>query len=205
MTKILVVDDHRIFTDGICFLIGHTADLQVAGALHHGKEVLPFISAHHVDILLLDIDMPDISGFEIAKAVKHKYPSIKILALSMIDDISSMERMYSTGADGYCIKSSGREEVFRGIRMLRDGVSFWPPAYVRLLSAQTEKLAEYLLTQRETEIIKLVCEGGTSIEIAERLNLSVRTVETHRKNVYRKLDVHSNVELTNYAKKHRII
>jgi len=201
MNKLLIVDDHRIFTDGIRFLIEYTTDLKVAGALHHGKEVLPFLSVNHVDILLLDIDMPDISGFEIAKAVKNQYSSVKILVLSMIDDILSMERMYSAGADGYCIKSSGREEVFRGIRMLRDGASFWPPAYVRLLSGQTEKMAEYLLTRRETEIIKMICDGATSAEIAEGLHLSARTVETHRKNIYRKLDVHSNVELNNYARK----
>jgi DNA-binding NarL/FixJ family response regulator len=201
MNKLLIVDDHRIFTDGIRFLIEHTADLDVAGALHHGRDVLPFLAGHHVDILLLDIDMPEISGFEIAKAVKHNYPSIKILALSMIDDIISMERMYRAGADGYCVKSSGREEVFRGIRMLRDGSTFWPASYIRLLAGQTEKLTEYLLTRRETEIIKMICEGATSTEIAGRLHLSARTVETHRKNIYRKLDVHSNVELANYARK----
>ncbi|CAG5015885.1 Oxygen regulatory protein NreC [Dyadobacter sp. CECT 9275] len=201
MHKILVVDDHRIFTDGISFLLGHTTDLRVTGALHHGREVMPFLSAHPVDVLLLDIDMPDVSGFEIAKSVKQQYPQIKILALSMIDDIISLEKMYRAGADGYCVKSSGREEVFRAIRTVLNGGRFWPPAFLRLLSGQTEKMSEYLLTPRETEIIKMICEGVTSAKMAQKLHLSIRTVETHRKNIYRKLDVHSNVELANYARK----
>ncbi|GAA4430605.1 response regulator transcription factor [Ravibacter arvi] len=201
MNRVLVVDDHRIFTDGICFLIGHTTDLEVAGALHQGKDVLPFLVGRKVDILLLDIDMPDQSGFDIAKAVKQHYPHIKILALSMIDDVISMERMYSIGADGYCIKSSGREEVFKGMRVVLGGAAFWPAAFKSLLSKQTEKLEKYLLSKRETEIIQLICEGVTSFEIAQKLYLSVRTVETHRKNIYRKLGVHNNMELANYARK----
>src|SRR5215217_7048141 len=103
MNKLLIVDDHRIFTDGIRFLIEHTTALEVVGVLHSGGEVLAFLSENAVDIILLDIDLPDIPGFEVAKSVKKSHAHVRILALSMLDDVSSMERMQQAGAKGYCI------------------------------------------------------------------------------------------------------
>ncbi|NIJ53808.1 LuxR C-terminal-related transcriptional regulator [Dyadobacter arcticus] len=204
MNKLLIVDDHRIFTDGIRFLIEHTTDLKVAGVLHSGKEVLPFLGDNPVDIILLDIDLPDIPGFEVAKLVKKSHSEIRIVALSMLDDIGSMERMFQVGAKGYCIKSDGREEVFRAIRQIREGGTYWPKSYLKFLEGQTDKISEIRLTDREREIIALICRGSTSSAIAEKLFISSRTVETHRKNIYRKLNVHTNVELAQYARKHLI-
>ncbi|MEO6286964.1 MAG: response regulator transcription factor [Dyadobacter sp.] len=204
MNKLLIVDDHRIFTDGIRFLIEHTTDLAVTGVLHLGKEVPQFLSRHAVDIMLLDIDLPDLSGFDVAKMVKQSYPDIRILALSMLDDLGSMERMSQAGARGFCIKSEGREEVFKGIQRIREGGTYWPQRYLDIRKNGLEKVSDLTLTSRETEIIPLITSGLTTGEIAEKLFISTRTVETHRKNIYRKLNIHSNVELARYAGKHKI-
>ncbi|MCF0074891.1 response regulator transcription factor [Dyadobacter sp. CY261] len=204
MNKLLIVDDHRIFTDGIRFLIEHSTDLKVVGVLHSGSEVIPFLSGNPVDIMLLDIDLPDMQGFEVASMVKKYHPHVRILILSMLDDAESMGRMFEVGVKGYCIKSDGRDEIFKGIEKIRKGDSHWPKSYLELLSKQAGKTSDSRLTQREKEIIALICKGSTSGAIAEKLFVSVRTVETHRKNIYRKLNVHTSVELAHHAKKHRI-
>jgi DNA-binding NarL/FixJ family response regulator len=204
MNKLLIVDDHRIFTDGIRFLIEHTTDLEVTGVLHQGKEVIEFLSRNAVDMILLDIDLPDLSGFDVAKLVKQSHSDIRILALSMLDDLGSMERMNQAGAKGFCIKSDGREEVFKGIQRIREGGTYWPQRYLNIRKNGLEKVSELTLTSRETEIIPLITSGLTTTEIAEKLFISIRTVETHRKNIYRKLNIHSNVELARYAGKHKI-
>ena len=205
MNRLLIIDDHRIFTDGIRFLIENTTDFKVVGVSHSGKNALSFIENTKPDIILLDIDLPDITGFEVGAIVKRTFPYIKILALSMLDDAGSMERMLSAGVDGFCVKSDGQEEVFRALHTLQDGGTYWPPSYLRLLLNKKEKISEVILTSRETEITRLICKGITSSEIATKLYLSTRTVETHRRNIYRKVAVHNNVELIQYAKKHLII
>ena len=205
MNRLLIVDDHRIFTDGIRFLIEHTTDLEVTGVLHSGKEVLPFLTHNQIDLILLDIDLPDLPGFEVAKMIKKSHPQLRILALSMLDDVGSMDRMFQNGASGYCIKSDGREEVFKAIEKIREGGTYWPKSFQGILNGQNGKMSENRLTERENEIIGLICNGLTSAAIAEKLFLSSRTVETHRKNIYRKLNVHTNVELTHYVKKHLIL
>lgn len=205
MNKLLIVDDHRIFTDGIRFLIEHTTDLRVIGVLHAGKEVLEFLLKNPVDIMLLDIDLPDLRGFEVAELVRQAYPDIRILALSMLDDMGSMDRMFRSGVQGYCIKSDGRDEVFKGIEKVREGAPHWPKSFLRLREGQVEKLSETKLTERERQIIIMICDGSTTATIAERLFLSTRTVETHRKNIYRKLKVHTNVELASHARKYLLL
>lgn len=193
------------FYGRISFLIEHTTDLRVAGVLHKGNDVIPFLAKRPIDIMLLDIDLPDLSGFEVAKRVRQAYPDIRILVLSMLDDISSIERMYRLGVQGFCIKSEGRNEVFKGLERLRKGTSYWPKSFQKQHQGQLEKRSENALTERELQIMGLICNGTTTTSIAEKLFLSTRTVETHRKNIYKKLNVHTNVELASHARKYLIL
>lgn len=204
MNKLLIVHDHRIFTDGIRFIIERTTDLDVVGVLHSGREVMPFLLNHTVNIILLDIDLPELSGFEITKLVKPEYPILKILALSMLDDTNSIERMFSVGADGYCLKSDAWEQIFAAIKIILDGGQYFPPNYFNRKKNILVKLNKLALTLREIEIIPLIVKGMTTGEIAKKLFISTRTVETHRKNIYRKVAVRSNIELVHYAKKNMI-
>lgn len=205
VARLLIVDDHRLFAEGIQFLIEQAVRYDVVGIVHSGREVIPFMERHPVDMLLLDIELPDLSGFDLAKSVRALYPTMKILALSMRDDKQSINRIRDAGATGYCCKSAGREELFAAVRAVSEGNQYWSPPYVNLLKQETTDPEPHGLTNREQEIIRLIISGVSTRNIASILFLSTRTVETHRKNIYRKLGIHTNVELTLYARKTRLI
>jgi two-component system nitrate/nitrite response regulator NarL len=205
MQKLLIVDDHRLFAEGIRFLIEQSTDYEVVRMLHKGNEVLPFLSKNDIDMVLLDIDLPDISGFEVAMVIRNYYPRIKILALSMVNDLQSIKRMIDAGAMGYCNKSDGREDLFRAIQKIVVGEVYLPLDYLKQMQFQKMQPVNHILTKRETEIIGLISNGKTTNQIASQLFLSTNTIETHRKNIYRKLEISTNVELTLYAKSNRII
>ena len=199
MQRLLIVDDHRIFTEGIHFLIEHTTALKVAGVLHRGQQVIPFLEHNEVDLVLLDIDLPDISGVEVAREIRAAYPSLKILALSMLDDLHSISLAMEAGADGYCVKSSGLEEILDAILKLKNGEKHTPASYTDFLKKEIENPGSARLTPREMEIVRLIGKGLTTDQIASDLFISPRTVETHRKNIYQKLNLHTNVELIQYS------
>ncbi|GAB3558334.1 response regulator [Spirosoma fluminis] len=204
MPNILIVDDHLLFAEGVKFLIEHAIRYEVAGIVHTGSAVAPFLASHSIDIVLLDIDLPDISGFDLVKLIRHQHPHTKVIALSMLHDLHAIQRMMEAGAAGYCIKSAGQEELFTAIENVCAGGNYLPAAYFKLLTAQ-KRNGERLLTDRETEVIQFISRGSTTNQIASKLFLSTRTVETHRKNIYRKLGIHTNVELTLYAKSNHLI
>lgn len=203
--RLLIVDDHRLFAEGIQFLIEQAVGYDVVGTVYSGREVIPFLEQHPIDLLLLDIELPDLSGFELALAIRSRYPNLNILALSMRDDTQSIQRIRDAGATGYCAKSAGREELFAAIRAVRDGNQYWPSTYDDWLKPEKTGSDGYGLTNREEEIIRLIASGVSTRTIASKLFLSTRTVETHRKNIYRKLGIHTNVELTLYARQTRLI
>lgn len=199
MQKLLIVDDHRIFTEGIHFLIGHTTALKVAGVIHLGREVMPFLKCNEIDLVLLDVDLPDISGIEVAREIRTAYPSLKILALSMLDDYYSVSRMMEAGADGYCIKTCGLEEILDAILKLKKGEKHMPVPHADILKKEAKTPRHMQLTPREMEIVRLIAKGLTTDQIADSLFISPRTVETHRKNIYQKLNLHTNIELIQYS------
>lgn len=198
------MDDHRLFAEGIQFLIEQAVGYDVVGIVHSGREVIPFMERHPVD-MLLDIELPDLSGFDLAKSIRTLYPTMKILALSMRDDKQSINRIRDTGATGYCCKSAGREELFAVIRAVSEGNQYWSPPYIDRLKQEKIDPEPHGLTNREQEVIRLIASGVSTRNIASALFLSTRTVETHRKNIYRKLGIHTNVELTLYVRKTRLI
>jgi DNA-binding NarL/FixJ family response regulator len=204
MQKLLIVDDHRLFAEGIKFLIEHSLNYEVAGILNTGQAVVPFLTSRQIDMILLDINLPDMSGFDLVKSIRNRCPYTKVLALSMLHDSCSIERMMEAGASGFCVKSEGRDELFMAIQQVVSGGHYLPSVYIKALSAQKSS-SQRLLTDRETEVIQFISQGSTTSQIASKLFLSSRTIETHRKNIYRKLGVHTNVELTLYAKTNHLI
>jgi DNA-binding NarL/FixJ family response regulator len=205
MKPILIVDDHRLFAEGIKFLLESSTSFEVISIVERGTEVIPFLHRHEVEIVLLDLDLPDLSGFEVIKLIRNHFPTIKVLALSMLNDLQSIKRMIEAGAMGYCVKSAGREELFTAIHKISDGSHYIPTVYFKQLRAQKDRLNPNPLTHRETQVIQLIVEGIGTKYIADKLFLSARTIETHRKNIYRKLGIHTNVELAIYAQKHHLI
>lgn len=198
MQKILIIDNHRLFAEGIRLLIEQATDYEVVAVLNKGQETLPFLASNQPDLVILEIDLPHISGLEITKSIRVLYPQIKVLAFSMGNDFQLLRRIIGAGATGFCNKNASREELFQAIHKTINGVNYLPPDYFRQL--KRPKIEFDNLSRRETEIMTLISDGNSSNEIAGRLFLSIRTVETHRKNIYRKLKIHTNVALALYAR-----
>ncbi|MBN8821883.1 MULTISPECIES: response regulator transcription factor [unclassified Spirosoma] len=205
MQKLLIVDSHCLFADGVRFLIEYSTDHTVVGVLHTGREVIPFLLQHDIDVLLLDIDLPDMSGLELTRTIRTFYPATNVLALTTLTNPQSVNLAIEAGAMGYCPKQAGRNELFAAIRAVGTGHLYLPPSLVQQLRKPAAEKITQDLTDRETEVIQLIVDGHTTKTIADKLFLSTRTVETHRKNIYRKLRIHTNIELARYAQVNKII
>lgn len=206
--KIIIADDHQMLVDGIKSLLKGEKKLEVIGVANNGSVALELIEKNQPDILLTDINMPVMSGVELTKKVRAKFPKIKIIALSMFGDQHAITEMLDAGVSGYILKNTGKEELLNAIQTVFDGGVFYSrevsDQMMRSLTDKSKSEAA-ILTTREIEIVKLIAKECSNIKIAEELFISERTVETHRKNIFRKTNTKSVVGLLNYAREHRII
>lgn len=211
---LFIADDHRLFVDGLRFIIDYATDYKLAGVVHNGHEVMPFLKKQPVDVLLLDIDLPGKSGKEVAIEVKKHYPSVRILAISMLNDYETVKTMLGLGVTGYCLKTAGKEELLNALANVSRGEVFISAELIpvllngrRLSSSRTTLAKNPLqdLTEREQVILKELAKGKNAATIADEIYLSKHTVESHRKNIYSKLDLHSVGELMTFVREHRLI
>jgi DNA-binding NarL/FixJ family response regulator len=211
--RILIADDHRVLRAGLRLLLERQAGFEVVAEASDGRETIELARTHIPHILLLDIAMPNLSGIEAARQISAKQPEIGIIILSMHADESYLLRALKSGAKGYLLKDAGEDDVVQAIRAVNDGKAFFSPAisklmvedYVRQLQQQGLEDTYDLLTPREREIAQLLAEGKNSKDIAAMLFLSPYTVDTHRKTILQKLNVHSIPELMLYAMRKGII
>lgn len=209
--RILLVDDHKIIRQGICALLRDDKYLQIVGEAQNGKEALDLIGSTHPDVVLMDIDMPVLSGVETTKIINRDHPEIKVLALTMHDDPNYIISLLGAGAMGYISKSSGSNELRDAIITTHKGESYFPPGIsdAVLHSIMKQKPISYKttvnLTSRELEILKLISQGLTNLQIANELSISKRTVDTHRQNLLEKLDLHNTASLVRYALEHNLV
>ncbi len=204
MIKILIADDHTMFVDGIESILNNEEDIKVIGRCSLGKEVVPFLLAHEVDLLLLDVNLPDISGIEIAKEISEKGLSVRILAISMFNEESYVSEILNHGAKGYILKNTGREELLRAINSIMGGSSYFSKEVTEtimkgLMNARksTGKVSQEIpkISRREKEVLKLIVEENTTQEIADKLYISLKTVESHRSNLLAKLNARNSAGL----------
>lgn len=209
---LFIADDHRLFVDGLRFIIDYATDYKLAGVVHNGNEVMPFLKMRPVDVLLLDIDLPGKSGREVAVEVKRHYPSVKILAISMLNDYETVKTMLRLGVTGYCLKTAGKDELLTALANVSKGELFISAELMPILlngrrlspkPAYANPLKD--LTEREQVILKELARGKNAVTIADEINLSKHTVESHRKNIYSKLDLHSVGELMAFVREYRLI
>jgi two-component system, NarL family, response regulator NreC len=205
-TKILLADDHKIVRDGLRALIEKEANMEVIAeasdgrtTVHKAKELMPHI-------IIIDIAMPDLNGIEATRQIIMDVPTAKIIALSMHSDRRFVMKMLEAGAAGYLLKDSAFEELSMAIKTVLSGKTYLSPAIASVvvddaMRRSPEKVARtnVELTPREREVLQLLAEGRTTKRIATQLNVSVKTVETHRRQVMEKLDIHSVAELTKWA------
>lgn len=201
--KILIADDHQIVLDGLKMVLSAREEFDVVGEASNGIEVLDFISQNTVDIVVLDINMPEMDGIKCAKKIKADYPKIKVIILTMYAQKSFVEEIIKIGIDGCLLKNNTGKELSDAIARVHSGKSYYDQ--IQNFSKDDKELKEYSLSDRELEIIRKLGDGLTSSQIADALFISEHTVKTHRKNILKKLNLHSSSELIQYALNNGII
>ena len=204
--RLLLVDDHPIVLDGLkAHLSAHT-ELEVAGEATDGEQALRRVRKLSPDIILLDISMPRLNGLEFMETLRRESPSARVIVLTMHDSPEYITRTIRLGARGYLLKDTSPAELIRAIKVVHAGEVYFSPAVSRLVvetavkgGFQSGGRRADPLTEREHEVLALIAEGLSNKEIAGRLRLGVRTIETHRERIMRKLDVHSVAGLTRFA------
>lgn len=213
MIRIVLADDHTVMRSGLRLLLERQQNLQVVGEAADGKQAVEVAATEKPDVVVMDIAMPHLNGVEAARQIVLRSPQTAIVILSMHSDESYVIRSLKAGARAYLLKDSAEADLITAIRAITEGKSFFSPAVRQLLKEDyMRQLAEMgaedtyeLLTTREREVLQLVAEGKSNKEVANLLNLSLYTVETHRTHILQKLNLHSVPELILYAVRKGII
>jgi DNA-binding NarL/FixJ family response regulator len=209
--KLLIADDHQLLLDGISSLLNDEPSIIIAAKASNGFEVMSIVSQTEVDVCLLDISMPGMDGIETARILKEKNPSIKVIILTTYNDREIVEEMIGIGVSGYMLKNSTRQELLEAIfKVQSNGIYFSNEVQQSLMENyvkmnRRDKNLQVLLTQREIEVLQLLSMEYTNDKIASELNISYRTVETHRKNLMHKTKAHNLAGLLKYAYQNSII
>jgi len=202
MTKVLLADDHQMFIDGMRIYLEMHDNIEIVGEAKNGVEVIQFVEENPVDVIVLDISMPELDGIEVTKFIRKKFPDTKILILSMYDNKEYIIKLIRYGASGYILKNKTKEELYTAIKNVAAGRTHYGlevMAQAINISNRPEEEDEVHLTQREIEVMQKIAEGKSSKEAAEELQISETTVSTHRRNIMSKLDLPSATHLVRYA------
>ncbi len=211
--RILLADDHTVMRNGLRLLLERQPHLQVIGEASDGRQAVALSESSNPDVVIMDIGMPNLNGIEATRQIVNRSPRTAIAILSMHSDESYVIRALKAGARAYLLKDSAEADLLAAVRALTEGKSFFSPAiskilvedYMRQLESRGAEDTYELLTNREREILQMLAEGRTNKEVANMLNLSLYTVETHRTHILQKLNLHSVPELILYAVRKGII
>jgi len=207
--RIALVDDHKMFRSGLRFLLNDIPEIKVVGEASNGLEFLDMAVNEIIDIVLMDINMPEMNGLEATSEALKLYPKLKIIALSMHGEEEYYDQMVDAGVKGFLLKNSSVEELNAALQaVINGGTYFSQELLVGILNNKKQKQFQsevVKLTQRELEVLKLICEGFCNTDIAEKLFISHRTVERHRANLLSKTACPNSISLVMYAVKNKII
>lgn len=211
--SIIMADDHYIFRDGFKLLLNNVQGLKMVGEAENGRQLIDMTEALRPDLVFTDIKMPVMDGIEACKTICEKHPEIGVIALSMFNDDHLIMEMLEAGAKGYLLKNTTKEELLAAAKTVyNNGKYFCNSTSMKLAKLIAEsrfnpykKNNWHVLSDRETEIVRLICEQCSNKEIAERLYLSIRTVESHREKIFEKINAKNIVGVVLYAIRHGII
>jgi DNA-binding NarL/FixJ family response regulator len=207
--RVLLADDHTLVRAGLRKILEQNEDLAVVGEVADGAAALEFLGQHRADVVVLDLTMPGLDGYELLRGARARWPDLKLLVLTMHADAEHAARAVREGADGYLLKDSAAGELVAGIRAVMAGRTYYSEPVQRALSEMVRSGVTpgplERLTGREIEVLKLVARGLSTKEIASQFDISARTVETHRASIMRKLELHSVALLTRFALKEGLI
>jgi DNA-binding NarL/FixJ family response regulator len=204
MISLLIVDDHPLVGNGIAMMLQDVQDVQIAAVCKNGQETLNYLASHPVDIILLDINLPDTDGLQLCGSIRQQNKAVRILALTSTNEAGIITQFLAQGGNGYLLKNMERDELLTAIDEVMNGRIFLSSESNQKILEQYRSVKEAvqqapILTRREKEIVRLLYEGLTGPQIAERLFLSPYTVETHRKNLMQKLNVNNTQQLLKIA------
>jgi len=210
--KVIIADDHAIVREGLRELL-EKKGITVLDIAKNGREAVEKAMALEPDIMMMDISMPDLNGVEATARIREEVPHTRVIALSMHSSKSIIDKMFSSGASGYVLKESAFEEIYDAIQGVMRGNFYLTPSIARMyvdepggLCGRWESLPKFnKISKKEREILQLVAEGEKTRDIAEKLGVSIKTVETHRRNIMKKLNIFSVAGLTKYAIQEDII
>lgn len=204
--RVLLVDDHKMMRDGLRGLLIGESDIEVVGEASDGRMALDLVRTLSPDVVVMDIGMPELNGVESTRRIRNEYPKVRVVALSTHTDKRYVHHMLEAGASGYVLKIGAHDELLRAVRAASLGRTYLSPEIAGLVveratgaSPGAEVSAYSSLGAREREVLQLVAEGKTSGETAKQMHISIKTVETHRRNIAQKLGLHGTAELTKYA------
>jgi two-component system response regulator NreC len=209
--RVLICDDHTLFREGLKALLQNEAGVEVVAEAENGREAIEKLKQIPTDVVLMDISMPILNGFEATQRIVQSHRNIHVLILTMYDEDDLIIRCLEAGASGYVLKDAPAKQLVYAIREARKGGKYLSPSVVNKVVSQylqtsvRPKDTYDLLSAREREVLRMLAEGLSVKEIAYRLKLSVKTVEAHKYNLMRKLDVHDRTELVKYAIQKKLI
>jgi len=206
VVKILLADDHKIIRDGLRSLIDNKSGMEVVAEAENGRNAVRLTRKLKPDVIIMDISMPDLNGIEATRQIISESPGVRVIALSMHIDKRFVVEMFNAGVSGYLLKDCAFEELYGAIRAVVSNQTYLSPKiagtvikdYVHHVTTKHAPPATHL-SPREREVLQLIAEGKNTKEIAARLNVSVKTVETHRRKIMERLNIHSIAELTKFA------
>ena len=212
--QVMVVDDHKMFVEGVQAIFSDSSHIQVVKTVHDGNEVMKSIeNTPNLDIILLDINLPNINGLELTKLISKKYPAIKILILSMYNNAEYIKEVLKEGASGYVLKNTDYEELLNAIQSVFAGNQFYSQSVTQTMMNSFAKksqrnntdILQVKISKREKEILSLIIKEHTAQEIANMLFISLHTVETHRSNLMSKLGVRNSAGLVRVALENNLV
>lgn len=206
-TKVVIADDHAIVREGVRMILAKEKDIEVVGEAEDGQQALQLVETHKPTVVVMDISMPGMGGIEATQALKERHPEVAVLALTMHEDESYVFQLLRAGASGYVLKRAAAQDLVQAVRAAAKGEAFLYPSvarkvvedYLKRVEAGEERERYDGLTEREKEILTHIAQGLSNQQIAEKLFISIKTVQTHRAHILEKLGLHDRTELVRYA------
>lgn len=202
MINILLADDHYIVVEGLRSLLESETEINIVGEAKNGKEVIPILEKNKINVAVIDINMPLMNGVELTKYIQKQFPDVKILVLTMHNEIGFIRRIIEAGAHGYILKNKGKEELVKAIKSLNNGNDYLGDEVTKTLFSSIRNndiYGEIKLTKREKEVLQLIANSFTTPKISEKLCIAACTVETHRRNLIEKTGVKNSKGLVKFA------
>lgn len=204
--KILICEDHQIVIDGLLSIFNTEKTYQTIGFITDGAEVINFVKLSQPDAILLDLNLPNKNGIDILKEIKHLYPEIKVVILTMYNKESVIKKVKQLGADGFLLKNCSSDDLMNALDAVFESAVFYSGKGVKTSVVETDGFLEKIkITRREKDIITELVKGLNVPQIAEKLFISAHTVETHKKNIFKKLNIHNSIDLVKFVNEKQLL